>query len=78
MTVVDQGPRMSGGTSVQLLAPAALPGRLKQLGDVLTHAYKITYGHPESLIPPRQVTVTARRPDLTALATPIKDLQAGR
>jgi hypothetical protein len=78
MTVVDQGPRMSGGTHAQLLAPAALSGRLRQLGNVLTHAYKITYGHPDSLIPPRQVTVTARRADLTALATPIRDLQVRR
>jgi hypothetical protein len=78
MTVVHEGPRMSGGTHTQLLTSMALPGRLQQLGDVLTHAYKITYGHPDSLIPPRIVTVTARRADLTALATPIRDLQARR
>lgn len=77
-TVVDQGPRLSGGTHAQLLTGMALPGRLQQLGNVLTHAYKVTYGHPDSLIPPRRVTVTARRADLTALATPIRDLQARR
>jgi hypothetical protein len=74
--VVDQGPRLSGGTHTQLLTGSALPGRLEQLGNVLTHAYKVTYGHPETLIPPQRVTVTARRPDLTAHATPIRGLQA--
>jgi len=76
--VVDQGPRQSGGTHTQLLSSTALPGRLQQLANVLTHAYKVTYGHPDALIPPRRVTVTARRPDVTALGTPIKGLQAGR
>ena len=74
--VVDQGPRLSGGTHTQLLTASALPGRLQQLGNVLTHAYKVTYGHPETLIPPQRVTVTARRAELTAHATPIKGLQA--
>ena len=77
-TVVDQGPRQSGGTQAQLLTSTALPGRLQQLANVLTHTYKVTYGHPDTLIPPQRVTVTARRADLTALGTPIKDLQARR
>jgi len=77
-TVVDQGPRLSGGTYTQLLTATALQRRLQQLADVLTHAYKVTYGHPDTLIPPQRVTVTARRADLTALGTPIRGLQARR
>jgi len=77
-TVVDQGPRLSGGTQTQLLTSTALPGRLQQLADLLTHAYKVTYGHPDTLIPPERVTVSARRADLTALGTPTKGLQARR
>ena len=76
--VVDQGPRQSGGTHAQLLTSSAMPGRLQQLANVLTHAYKVTYGHPDALIPPERVTVTARRPELTALGTPPKGLQARR
>jgi hypothetical protein len=74
--VVDRGPRESGGTHAQLLTGSALPGRLQQLANVLTHAYKVTYGRPDALIPPERVTVTARRPELTALGTPPRDLQA--
>ena len=74
--VVDQGTRVSGGTRTQLLAASALPGKLQQLADVLTHAYRVTYAHPDSLIPPERVTVAARRADLTAFGTPVKGQQA--
>jgi hypothetical protein len=77
-TVVDEGPRVSGGTRTQLLAGTALPARLQQLADALTHAYVVTYARPDSLIPPERITVTARRADLTAHGTPVRDPQARR
>ena len=77
-TVVDQGPRVSGGTRSQLLTGSALPAKLQQLGNVLSQTYKVTYGHPDSLIPPKRVTVTARRAEVTAHGTPIKEPQARR
>jgi hypothetical protein len=76
--VVEEGPRMSGGVHERLAAGSALPGRLKQLGEVLTHQYLVTYGHPDSLIPPDHITVGARRTDLTARGTIVKDPQARR
>ena len=51
----------------------ALQKRLKQLGDQLTHAYLVTYAHPQSLIPPERVTVSASKPGLTARGTLLKD-----
>jgi hypothetical protein len=75
-TVVDEGPRMSGGTRTQLLAASALPARLLQLADVLTQTYRVTYARPDRLIPPDRVTVTARRAELTAHGTPVKEPQA--
>jgi hypothetical protein len=77
-TVVDEGPRASGGVHERLLAGTALPAKLKQLGDVLTHQYRVTYGHPDSLLPPEHVTVSVRRPDLTARGTLVQDRQARR
>jgi hypothetical protein len=76
--VVDEGPRISGGTHTQLLVPSALPAKLQQLATVLTNTYRVIYAHPDSLIPPERVTVAARRADLTALGTPVKDQQARR
>lgn len=76
--VVDEGPRVSGGTHAQLLAASALPVKLEQLANVLTHSYRVVYAHPDSLVPPQRITVAARRPDLTAFGSPEKDQQARR
>jgi hypothetical protein len=74
--VVDDGPRLSGGTRAQLLAPSALAARLQQLAEVLTRSYRVTYARPDRLIPPQRITVAARRADLTAYGTPVKESQA--
>ena len=73
---VDRGPRETGGTHSQLLASSALPGKLDQLADVLTKTYRVTYAHPDSLIPPERITVSARRADITAHGTPVKSVKA--
>jgi hypothetical protein len=74
--VVDEGPRASGGTRAHLLTGSALAGRLEQLARVLNSAYRVTYGRPDSLIPPERITVAARRADVTAHGTPVRETQA--
>jgi hypothetical protein len=78
--VLDQGTRDTGGSREQLLTPMALTAKLKQLADVLTHQYLVTYAHPDSLIPPEKVTVSAKAPGMTARGTMVKDkfLQGSR
>jgi len=76
--VLEEGPHISGGIRAQLLNGMALPAKLVQLGNVLTHEYRVTYAHPDSLIPPEHITVAARRADLVARGTPVKDSQARR
>jgi hypothetical protein len=73
--VLDRGPTESGGQRDQVLASNALPDRLKLLANQLTHQYQITYAHPQSLIPPERVTVTAAKPGLTARGALVKDQQ---
>ena len=51
----------------------ALDAKLVQLGDELTHQYKVTYARPQSLIPPERVTVAAAKPGVTARGTLIKE-----
>lgn len=77
-TVIDEGPRVTGGTHTQLLAGMALAGTLQQLAAVLTHTYRVVYAHPDSLIPPQRITVAARRAGLTARGIPVNDQQARR
>jgi hypothetical protein len=71
--VLDEGTKYNGGAWMPIVASLGLPARLKQLADQLTHEYKITYGHPQSLIPPEHVTVEVKRPGLTARGTPVKE-----
>jgi len=75
--VLDDGPRLTGGTYEQLLTSMALTPKLKQLAEQLTNQYKVTYGRPESLIPPERTTVAAVKPGLVARGTPVKE-DAGR
>jgi hypothetical protein len=70
--VLDQGPKSTGGRRDNILTSMALDGELKQLAVELLHQYRVTYAHPESLIPPETVTVTAARPGMTARGTLIK------
>jgi VWFA-related protein len=70
--VSDQGPATTGGQRDQLLTSMALPDRLKQLANQLTHQYLVTYARPESLIPPEKISVASARPGLIARGTPIK------
>jgi VWFA-related protein len=73
--VLDRGTGETGGRRDQLLAPNALPDRLKLLARQLTHQYRVTYARPQSLIPPEKVTVSASKPGLTARGTLIKEQQ---
>jgi VWFA-related protein len=74
--VLDEAPRLTGGRREELLTPMALGGKLTQIADDLTHQYKVTYAHPQSLIPPERVTVTAAKPGITARGTLIKEDKA--
>jgi hypothetical protein len=74
--VLDQGPHDSGGRFEHILTSMALGGKLSQLANELTHQYKVTFGRPESLIPPEHTTVTAARPGMTARGTLVKEPQA--
>lgn len=73
--VLDEGPRQTGGRREELLTSMALDAKLAQLGDELTHQYKVTYARPQSLIPPERVTVTAAKPGVVARGTLIREVQ---
>jgi len=69
--VLDAGPKQSGGSFSTILVGTALPGRLKQLANEITHQFRVTYARPNRLIPPEKVTVTSKRPDLVLRGTAI-------
>jgi len=69
--VLAEGTSDTGGRRDQILAESAIPERLKQLGTELLNQYVVTYGRPESLIPPEKVEVTVTRPGLTVRASKV-------
>jgi hypothetical protein len=69
---LEAAARTTGGSRVTLLSSLALAGALNRLADELTNQYRITYGRPETLIPPEKIEVSVTRPGLTARGTPIK------
>jgi Ca-activated chloride channel homolog len=69
---VDAATRATGGDRFSLLSGMALEGALTRLADELANQYRITYGRPDTLMPPEKIEVSVRRPGLTARGTPIK------
>jgi VWFA-related protein len=68
-TVLDEGPRVTGGQRITVLSSMAVEQALERLARELSQQYKVVYGRPESLLQPEQVTVTVTRPELTARGT---------
>lgn len=71
-TVLDRGPRESGGIRWDVLATTAFPGQLENLARVLKSQYRVIYARPESLIPPERVQVAAAKPDVEAQGAPAR------
>jgi VWFA-related protein len=69
---IDAAVKATGGARVTLLTSMALNDALERLANELTNQYRITYGRPETLIPPEKIEVDVRRPGLTARGTPVK------
>jgi VWFA-related protein len=65
---LSQGTARTGGRRDQVLALSGLPERLAQLAQELTHQYVVTYGRPDTLIPPEKIDVTVTKPGVTARA----------
>jgi len=71
-TVLDRGPRESGGVRMDLLTSMSFESRLKDLAAILTSQQRVVYARPESLIPPEKIEVTSARAGLEARGTPAR------
>jgi VWFA-related protein len=67
MTIAE-GTERTGGRRDQLLADLFIPQALPRLADELLNQYVVTYGRPDTLIPPEKIRVSATRPGVTARA----------
>ena len=71
-TVLDRGPRESGGVRTDVLSSLSFESRLRDLAGVLKSQSRVTYARPDSLIPPEKLEVTSATPKLDARATPAR------
>ncbi len=73
--MLDEGTRKTGGRRIDLLASVALPDALARLAAELEAQYRVVYGRPESLIPPREVKVSSASPTLSIRGTILRTLE---
>jgi VWFA-related protein len=66
--VIALGTERTGGRRDQVLALTGAAPELKQIANELLNQYVVTYGRPDTLIPPQKIEVTVTKPGLTARA----------
>ena len=71
-SVLDRGPRESGGTRVDLLASQAFEGKLKELAAILKSQHRVVYSRPQMLIPPQRVEVSSGKAGVEASGGPAR------
>lgn len=71
-TVLDRGPRESGGARFDVLTSMGFEERMQTLGAILKAQHRVTYARPESLIPPEKFEVSAVKPGLVAYGAPAR------
>jgi hypothetical protein len=49
-----------------------LSDALGSLAEDLTQQYKVVYGRPSSLVPPKKIDVSVKRPDVETRATLVR------
>jgi VWFA-related protein len=70
--VIDRGTRETGGRRDDLLTSMALSDALDRLAEDLTQQYKVVYGRPGALVPPKKIDVSVKRPDVETRATLVR------
>ncbi len=66
--LVAEGTQRTGGRRDQVLSEMAIAEKLKQVALDLSTQLVLTYAHPETLIPPEKLSVSAKRQGLTVRA----------
>jgi VWFA-related protein len=66
--LVAEGTGRTGGRRDQVMAISGIPEALERVAGELLNQYVVTYGRPDTLIPPEKIKVTATRPGATVRA----------
>ena len=75
-SVLDEGPKGSGGTRSDVLTSQAFEGKLLELAAILKGQHRVEYGRPETLIPPEKVEVSSAKAGVVATGAPARGQSA--
>ena len=71
-SVLDLGPKASGGTRVDVLTSQAFDVKLQELAAILKSQHRVVYARPQTLIPPEKIEVSATKRGQTASGGPAR------
>jgi hypothetical protein len=71
-TVLDRGPKESGGTRADVLASQAFEMKMKELAAILKSQHRLVYSRPQTLIPPQKVEISATKDGVEANGAPAR------
>lgn len=71
-SVLDLGPKQSGGVRFDVLTSLGYEARLLDIAGILKSQYQVVYGRPQRLLPPDTIEVNAAKPGLVAIGAPAR------
>lgn len=71
-SVLDLGPRTSGGVRFDVVTSMGFEGRMQELAKILKSQHQVVYARPDRLIPPEKIEVTAAKDGLVAVGAPAR------
>jgi len=75
--VIDEGTRMSGGRRQDVLSSMAYADALARVAEDLANQYKVVFGRPGVLVPPKAFAVTVKDKKLKARGTLVREKPLG-
>jgi hypothetical protein len=64
-SVLDIGPKKSGGTREDVLTSQAFESKVLELAAILKSQHRVVYARPQTLIPPEKLEITSAKPGVT-------------
>ena len=71
-SVLDLGPKNSGGVRFDVVTSMGFEGRMQELAKILKSQHQVVYARPDRLIPPEKIEVAAAKDGLVAVGAPAR------
>ena len=71
-SVLDRGPRESGGTRTDVLASQAFQTKMLELAAILKSQHRVIYARPQQLIPPQKIAVESTKQGVEMSGAPAR------